>query len=1672
MQDHEIRPEQEEYSRRSIFRFDALLFVFLLIGWSLIFTTATVALQRDDERWLPISLVPQSNADYSIDAQNAPKLAQVKPQIIEAVREDASFREPTSAATLAVNLPDITPTPSLEPTPSPTPSPGNLSVSAGGPYQGDEGSEILLAARGFNSFLNILPLGVSYAWDLDGDGLYDEAVGETASITFNDEGDYPVAVRASDLLGRTAIDLTVVAVSNVAPIVNLGTDVYKGEGEEILFSAEATDPGQDVLLFEWDFGDGSPLATGTLAPLHIYGNNGEYPVRLRVSDNDGGVTEETLIAYIRNLPPLVNAGPDQVVDEASLVTFVGTATDPADAPSDLSYSWDFSYDGETFTPDARGSSVSTTFPDGPDSYIIGLRVKDRDEGETIDTLKVQVDNVPPVIVNIEDNGPVGEGSSLGLEVTATDVGDDTLTYAFDWDDDGAYDTTQQLANVSNTWYNQGQHTVRIRVDDGDGGEAVATRVVSTFNLTPTALAQGPDKVFEGSAANFDAGDSTDPGADELTYQWAFGDGQNGSGVAPSHTYGDNGVYTVTLTVADDSGAADTVALSLIVLNANPVVDAGPDQIVDEGVQVNFVGSATDPGDDSLSYAWDFDYDGNTFTVEASGKSVVWTFPDGFEDNRLQTVAMRVRDDDYPYPTGNGGGIGESIDTLKIEVKNVPPKQVDAGGPYRGVEGEVITLVGSAEDVEADTLTYEWDLDDDGSFETTGQTVTHTWPEFGVYQVGLRVWDEDNGLSIVDTALVDINAVPTADAGGPYEGVEGSPITFNGEGSKDPDGDPLTYLWNFGDGTPATAGINTTHVYSDNRVYTATLTVRDPEGSISTDPVTVTVVNANPVANAGVNRVITESIQLNLVGSATDPGAGDRLSLRYAWDFDYDGNNFDVDATGPSVSVTYPDGLATFTVALRVRDDDYDPGASPAEIGEDIDTLVITVNNAAPVVEAGGPYSGVEGQAVTLTGVATDTSEDTLIYTWDLDGDGEYDDADTPSANYTWNTGGDYVVALQVTDEDGGTGLDTALVNVNFNPIITDAGGPYSGDEANSITFNASASDPDGNPLTYIWDFGDGTPTVTGASVSHAYANDGVYTVGLRVNDNRGGTAFSTTTVTIDNLPPYAVAGANPNPVFEGSTITFSSAGSGDPGLEDSQNLVYEWDFGDGSPAATEPNPSHVYADNDTHIALLTVRDDHNATATASITISVLNREPSADAGGPYVTTVGVATTLTGSGSDVPADVLSYAWDFDYDDVTFNADATGQTVTFAWPTPGDRTVALRVTDDDGDFTIDTTVADIGSPPTAVANANPNPVDEGATVAFDGSGSDDPDNDALTYTWDFDDGSPPANGPNVTHTYGDNGVYNVTLQVNDGRGGIDTDTVAVTVNNVAPQAVARANPNSSSEGTAITFNGNNSSDPGANENLSYEWDFGDGSPVENGTQVTHAFGDNGDYTVTLTVTDKDGASDQDTVTVTILNANPDAVANATPNPADEGTAVAFKGSDSSDPGANENLTYQWDFGDGTTSPEADPTYTYPDSGDYTVTLTVTDKDGGVDSETFTVSIANVTPTADAGGPYSTSAGSSVELTGNGSDPVDPVTYRWDLDDDGSFETEGQTVSFSQNISGTYTVTLEVSDDEGAAATSTTTVEVNNILPLAGPVISYLLRRRRRKKYGRSIQPGFNS
>jgi chitinase len=129
---------------------------------------------------------------------------------------------------------------------------------------------------------------------------------------------------------------------------------------------------------------------------------------------------------------------------------------------------------------------------------------------------------------------------------------------------------------------------------------------------------------------------------------------------------------------------------------------------------------------------------------------------------------------------------------------------------------------------------------------------------------------------------------------------------------------------------------------------------------------------------------------------------------------------------------------------------------------------------------------------------------------------------------------------------------------------------------------------------------------------------------------------------------------------------------------------------------------------------------------------------------------------------------------------------------------------------------------------------------------------------------------------------------------------------------------------------------------------------------------------------------------------------------------------------------------------------PTHTYEDSGEYTVTLTVTNDVGETDSETTTAEIGegNLPPVADAGGPYGGTVGEKVEFDGSGSNDPDGniKSYKWDLGDGDS--ESGKTPDHKYEEPGTYTLTLKVADNDSAKASDETTVVIveGNLPPVA--------------------------
>lgn len=470
-----------------------------------------------------------------------------------------------------------------------------------------------------------------------------------------------------------------------------------------------------------------------------------------------------------------------------------------------------------------------------------------------------------------------------------------------------------------------------------------------------------------------------------------------------------------------------------------------------------------------------------------------------------------------------------------------------------------------------------------------------------------------------------------------------------------------------------------------------------------------------------------------------------------------------------------------------------------------------------------------------------------------------------------------------------------------------------------------------------------------------------------------------------------------------------------------------------------------------------------------------NSVPTANAGPDQSSEVGLLITLDGTGSSDPdGDTITYAWEFESkpsDSQVSLSDGSAQNPTFTADVIGDYVVNLVVSDGTASSDPDTVTVQISAanqPP--VADAGPDQsVTTGDSVTLDGSQSLDPDEDLITYAWEFSqlpDGSAAtisdATIVNPTFTADTDGVYSVTLTVSDPDGLESSDSVDITAETANSVPIANAGPDQNVVTNSLVLLDGSASSDADNDGLTYSWEItskpeGSTAALDDNSSPNPSFTADfdGEYLIDLIVNDGIASSESDTVVITAATINSAPVANAGPDQTVEtGATVTLDGSASSD-SDGDALTYAWSFTsvpDGSTSSLADATsvtstFVTDIDGTYVVGLIV--NDGEVDSERDSVSISSTTtnspPTADAGSDQSVTTGDTVSLDGSlSSDPDgDSLTYAWVF----TSIPEGSEVSLSDatsaaptfvaDLDGTYVVDLTVSD--GAVESAPDTVSI---------------------------------
>lgn len=266
-----------------------------------------------------------------------------------------------------------------------------------------------------------------------------------------------------------------------------------------------------------------------------------------------------------------------------------------------------------------------------------------------------------------------------------------------------------------------------------------------------------------------------------------------------------------------------------------------------------------------------------------------------------------------------------------------------------------------------------------------------------------------------------------------------------------------------------------------------------------------------------------------------------------------------------------------------------------------------------------------------------------------------------------------------------------------------------------------------------------------------------------------------------------------------------------------------------------------------------------------------NEEPTASfSADPTTGGAPLQVTFDASNSEDQDGIIdSFDWEFGD-----GASTGGRVVEHSFSSPGEYTIELTVTDNDGatDSTTQTVTVE-ESDPSAALEAEPQEGEAPLTVSFDLSESEDPDGVIEEYTLDFGDDDSTSGDDlldQIEHTYEEPGEYTVTLEVVDDDELTDTATITVEATeppeeNEPPVAEISASPETGTAPLTVEFSADESSDPDGEIEF-YEWEFGDGS-ARRGREVTNEFKQGGDYTVTLTVIDDEDASDTTEKTISV-------------------------------------------------------------------------------------------------------------------------------------------------------------------------------------------------------------
>ncbi len=1140
--------------------------------------------------------------------------------------------------------------------------------NAGGPYTISEGQDLTLAGSADGVGVPV----TSYAWDLDGDGVFGDAVGATPTLTWNDlqslgivnDGVYQIALQAASANG-SGTALTTLIVLNTPPTITL-TGGNPNVGVPYTLGLAATDPAIDrVVGWRVAWGDGAvdDLGSEANAATHTYQNPGPYVITATVTQDDPNDGPTSATKAVTAVASVSAGGPYRIAQGDDLVL---QATAPG-TPTDVRWSL---LVGSTTTALGTGAALTV-----PWSRLLALGAA---RGSYSVTSQIFYKGVlyasPSAALTVADTAPtltltgaasVDQRATFTLNLSASDPGNEPVTgWTITWGDGVVTPVSGNPSSVTHVFARAGSYTVSATATQPVGTFAAGNTLTVAVNRVAPALTYVAD-----CAVVFDPLNPSDghcyvdqykpvtltlngpPAGDVLLTAWtvAWGDGTAdtlpGNAATVSHAYAKLGDYTPLVQGIDPFGAYVATGTPPYPITVRFVPRAAPTLTLTGAASVNegavyalglsAVGGANSDPIGSWIIFWG---DGSNDTVSGAIASATHVYASGPATYTIKAIAK--------------GADATYFATPKLVLVNHLAPTVSISGPSATDEGSVYTLGLSATGLAGSNVIRDWVINwGDGTVETVAfnpAQASHVYADGpNTYTISASA---DDGVALrpaTNTLTVTVNNVPPAlTLGGPDTVFLGAPLKLDLR-SSDPGQDTIRYwtiTWGDGqvqrvDGNPS----RVPHTYASAGRYTVSATAADEDGTFAgRNTLTVTVgANAAPtVCILGAPATTLEGTAVHLTSQVFGTGGYSYLwEVRRVNDGTFNGagtNERDpLFATGTTADFTFtPDDNGVYLVRLTVKDGQGRAGADAVSVAAANVAPTATLTNTGPVA----PGAGV---VVRFVNPSDPSSRDTAAgfqYAFDAGTAGAFTGTGNLFGTQSFTTlifakAGTYTVIGRIYDKDLGVTEYQTTVVVGLVPT-GDAGSPYAISEGDGLTLDASAStSPNGRIVDYSWDvngdgvFGDAAgvrPTLSRATLQALGLDDGLvpnslstFHARVKVTDDKGFSAVSAAIdLVLSNAAPTATFG-NGGRVVAGNPGQVSFTGAQDPSNADNRaGFRYSYDFDNNgtfeivnSPSPTATVPASYLAVPGGHVIHGRVADKDGGAADYRTTLSVTAPAP-------------------------------------------------------------------------------------------------------------------------------------------------------------------------------------------------------------------------------------------------------------------------------------------------------------------------------------------------------------------------------------------------------------------------------------------------------------------------------